>query len=127
MAGTARVGCCCDAIPDRAVLTPRSCTGLPPASTQCADRRVGQLWMASEAGRFHERRGHERQRATGAGPKHELMFTDRLIATLVILRFQLPHAALALFGIEPPAAAPCPSQAPAPPLSPPSPAASTPR
>ena len=29
------------------------------------------------------------------------MFTDRVIATLVILRFQLPHAALALFyGVD---------------------------
>ncbi|MEU9802729.1 transposase family protein [Streptomyces sp. NPDC051000] len=53
--------------------------------------------MASEAGRLHERRGHERLRAAGAGPNHELVFTDRMIATLVILRFQLPHAALALF------------------------------
>ena len=33
----------------------------------------------------------------GAGPGHELSFTDRVIATLVILRFQLPHAALAVF------------------------------
>ena len=33
----------------------------------------------------------------GAGPGHELSFTDRVIATLVISRFQLPHAALAVF------------------------------
>jgi hypothetical protein len=33
----------------------------------------------------------------GAGPNRELAFTDRVIATLVVLRFQLPHAALALF------------------------------
>src|SRR5213078_1441956 len=32
-----------------------------------------------------------------AGPGHELTFTDRVVATLVCLRFQLPHAALALF------------------------------
>ncbi|MGV9346977.1 helix-turn-helix domain-containing protein [Streptomyces spiralis] len=37
----------------------------------------------------------------GAGPHHELAFTDRVIATLVILRFQLPHAALAVFcGVD---------------------------
>jgi hypothetical protein len=30
-------------------------------------------------------------------PGHELPFTDRVIITLVIMRFQLPHAALAVF------------------------------
>ena len=34
-------------------------------------------------------------RAPGAGPDHDLPFTDRVIVTLVTLRFQLPHAALA--------------------------------
>lgn len=52
--------------------------------------------MASEEGRLHERRGHGRLRAPGAGPDHQLVFTDRVIATLVILRFQLPHGALAV-------------------------------
>jgi hypothetical protein len=33
--------------------------------------------------------------APGAGPDHELQFTGRVIVTLVTLRFQLPHAALA--------------------------------
>lgn len=43
------------------------------------------------------RRGsRDRLRAPGAGPDHDLVFTDRVIVTLVILRFQLPHAALAL-------------------------------
>jgi Helix-turn-helix of DDE superfamily endonuclease len=36
-------------------------------------------------------------RAEGAGPDRELPFADRVIATLVVLRFQLPHAALAVF------------------------------
>jgi len=37
----------------------------------------------------------------GAGPKHELVFTDRVIATLVIVGFQLPHAAVAVFyGVD---------------------------
>jgi hypothetical protein len=51
--------------------------------------------MASEESRLLERRGHERLRAPGAGPGHELPFTDRVIVTLVVLRHQLPHAALA--------------------------------
>ena len=70
-------------------------TGLPP-------RRLGRLiadlagaWVAAEESRLRERRGHERMRAPGAGPGHDLPFTDRVIVTLVALRFQLPHAALA--------------------------------
>ncbi|ANZ13492.1 Helix-turn-helix of DDE superfamily endonuclease [Streptomyces noursei ATCC 11455] len=40
-------------------------------------------------------------RAEGGGPDHQLVFTDRVITTLVILRFQLPHAALAVFyGVD---------------------------
>jgi hypothetical protein len=57
--------------------------------------------MAAEESRLRERRGHERLRAPGAGPDHELAFTDRVIVTLVTLRFQLPHAALAgLYGVD---------------------------
>jgi len=52
-------------------------------------------WTAAEEARLRERRDHERLRAAGAGPDHDLVFTDRVIVTLVYLRFQLPHAALA--------------------------------
>ena len=79
----------------RTALSKRIFTGLQP-------RRLGKLvaelagtWMASEESRLLERRGHERLRAPGAGPDHELVFADRVIVTLVTLRFQLPHAALA--------------------------------
>ncbi|MET7484173.1 transposase family protein [Streptomyces sp. NPDC005538] len=54
--------------------------------------------MAAEEGRLHERRGRSRLRAAGAGPSHQLVFTDRVIAALVVLRFQLPHAAPALLN-----------------------------
>ncbi|WP_327341223.1 hypothetical protein [Streptomyces europaeiscabiei] len=81
----------------RTALSHRICTGIPR-------RRLGKLiaelagpWMAGQESQLRERRGRERQRAAGAGPDHELVFTDRVVATLVILRFQLPHAALALF------------------------------
>ena len=59
---------------------------------------IGELaapWAAAEEDRLRERREHERLRAPGAGPGHDLPFTDRVIVTLVHLRFQLPHAALA--------------------------------
>ena len=75
----------------------RICTGLPR-------RKLGKLieepagpWLAQQESRLRDRRGRDRLRAEGAGPDHELAFTDRVIATLVIMRFQLPHAALAVF------------------------------
>ena len=79
----------------RTALCKRIFTGLQP-------RRLGRLiaelagnWTAAEESRLRERRGHERMRAPGAGPDHDLPVTDRVIVTLVVLRFQLPHAALA--------------------------------
>jgi hypothetical protein len=51
--------------------------------------------MKAGEDRLLGRRGHERKRAAGAGPDYGLPFTDRVIVTLVYLRFQLPHAALA--------------------------------
>ena len=86
----------------RAALSHRICTGLPR-------RRLGKLiaelagpWAAQQESRLRERRGgRDRLRAEGAGPNRELPFTDRVIATLVVLRFQLPHAALALwYGVD---------------------------
>jgi len=85
----------------RTALSKRIFTGLRP-------RRLGRLiaglaggWVAAEEARLRERRGHERMRAPGAGPDHGLPFTDRVIVTLVHLRFQLPHAALAeLYGVD---------------------------
>jgi hypothetical protein len=83
-------------------LSHRICTGLPR-------RRLGKLiselagpWMAQQESRLRERRGgRERLRAEGAGPGRELPFADRVIVTLVVLRFQLPHAAVALFyGVD---------------------------
>jgi hypothetical protein len=59
---------------------------------------IGELaapWTAAEEDRLLARREHERLRAAGAGPGHDLPFTDRVIVTLVHLRFQLPHQALA--------------------------------
>lgn len=44
---------------------------------------------------MRERRGHARHRAVGAGRHHELVFTDRVLVTLTVLRLQIPHAALA--------------------------------
>ncbi|MFD3469744.1 transposase family protein [Streptomyces sp. NPDC058682] len=56
-------------------------------------------WLARCASALRERRGAERQQQAGAGPRHDLVFTDRMLVTLVHLRTGLPHAALAeLYG-----------------------------
>lgn len=51
-----------------------------------------------DSGRDHAR-GHDRLRAQGAGHPYSLVFTDRVLVTLIGLRLGLPHAALAsMFG-----------------------------
>jgi hypothetical protein len=82
-------------------LSHRICTGI-------SDRALGKLveelappGLAQQESRLRVRRGRDRLRAEGAGPGRELPFADRVIVTLVILRFQLPHAALAVcYGVH---------------------------
>ena len=79
----------------RTALSHRIFTGL---RRRTLGKLIGELsgpWMKAGEDRLRDRRGHERKRAAGAGPDHGLPFTDRVIVTLVYLRFQLPHAALA--------------------------------
>jgi DDE superfamily endonuclease/Helix-turn-helix of DDE superfamily endonuclease len=58
-------------------------------------------WAAAHHSALEQRRGHPRQRAAGAGPHQRLILGDRVLATLVILRLQLPHQALAvLYGVD---------------------------
>jgi DDE superfamily endonuclease len=78
-------------------LSHRICTGIGRRRLGKLIEELAPVWLAQQESRLARRRGHDRQRAQGAGPRHDLPFTDRVIATLVILRFQLPHAALAVF------------------------------
>jgi Helix-turn-helix of DDE superfamily endonuclease len=79
-----------------------------PVFTGLSQQHLGDLiaeladpWTAAHQGALYQRRGHPRQRAAGAGPHHQLVFTDRVLATLVVLRFQLPHETLAvLYGVH---------------------------
>lgn len=85
----------------RTALSHRICTGIPRRRLGKLIAELAEPWTAWQESQLRERRGHDRQRAAGAGPDHQLVFTDRVIATLVVLRFQLPHAALALFfGVD---------------------------
>lgn len=81
----------------RTAFSHRICTGISRKHLGMIIEELADPWMAQQDSRLRERRGHERLRAEGAGPDHELVFVDRVIVTLVVLRFQLPHAALALF------------------------------
>lgn len=58
-------------------------------------------WLAVREAEQGERRGHARLRAAGAGPDHQLVFVDRVLVTLVALRWALSHRVLAvLFGVS---------------------------
>ena len=81
----------------RAALSHRICTGIGRHQLGKLIEELAPLWLAQQESRLRVRRGRDRLRAEGAGPDRELPFADRVIATLVILRFQLPHAALAVF------------------------------
>ena len=85
----------------RAALSHRICTGIGRRKLGRLTGELAPLWLAQQESRLRDRRGRDRLRAEGAGPGHELPFADRVIVTLVILRFQLPHAALAVFyGVD---------------------------
>jgi hypothetical protein len=58
-------------------------------------------WAAKAEGQRRARRGRARYRRAGAGRAYRLGFEDRVLVTVVVLRFQLPHACLAvLFGVD---------------------------
>ncbi|MEV6576276.1 transposase family protein [Streptomyces sp. NPDC051577] len=79
-----------------------------PALSGVSHQHLGELieelaprWAAARESVLRERRGGNRRRAAGAGRKQKLVFTDRLLVTLVHLRHQLPHAVLAeLYGVD---------------------------
>ncbi|MER6104371.1 transposase family protein [Streptomyces sp. NPDC001832] len=84
----------------RAALSHPAFTGVSRAHLGGLIEELAGPWQARRESALHQRRGGKRHRAAGAGRKHELVFTDRVLVALVHLRTQLPHAALAeLYGV----------------------------
>jgi len=63
----------------RAALSHRICTGLPRRKLGKLIEELAQPWLAQQESQLRDRRGRDRLRAEGAGPGHELPFTDRVI------------------------------------------------
>ncbi|AGJ58861.1 MULTISPECIES: transposase family protein [Streptomyces] len=85
----------------RTALSHHICTGIQRHRLGALIAELAVPWKARQDSLLRDRRGHDRLRAEGGGPGHQLVFADRVIATLVVLRFQLPHAVLAVFyGVD---------------------------
>ncbi|MBB5110158.1 hypothetical protein FHS40_009290 [Streptomyces spectabilis] len=86
---------------DRSVLAHPLFTGVSRAHLALLAEELAGPWTAAAEGRRFEARGGARKRAAGAGARYQLVFVDRLVATLIHLRHDLPHAVLAvLFGVD---------------------------
>ena len=81
----------------RAALSHRIGTGISRRKPGRLIEELAPAGVAQQESGLRARRGHARLRVEGAGPHHDLPLADRVIVTLVVLRFQLPHAALAVF------------------------------
>ncbi|MFH9611339.1 transposase family protein [Streptomyces sp. NPDC017448] len=85
----------------RAVLAHRLLTGVSRRHLGCLVEVLAVSWQAGVEGRRHAARGGIRKRAAGTGARHQLVFVDRLVATLIHLRHDLPHSVLGLlFGVD---------------------------
>ncbi|MFJ4634044.1 transposase family protein [Streptomyces sp. NPDC088847] len=73
-------------------------TGLSPVVIAELIAEIGPLWHERHQARLTAR---PRKRAVGAGAKHQFVFVDRLLATLVSLRHGTTHDVLACwFGVD---------------------------
>jgi len=87
--------------PDRVTLSHPALTGM---SRQQLDALIAELAGPQEAQREqarHQRRGTERRRAAGAGPRAKLTNPDRILATVLYLRRLCTQAVLGeLFAVD---------------------------
>jgi DDE family transposase/DDE superfamily endonuclease len=99
--GAAEPGRLAGGVPDRATLSHPALTGM---SRQQLDELIAELAGPQEAQREqarHQRRGTERRRAAGAGPRPKLTNADRILATVLYLRRLCTQAVLGeLFAVD---------------------------
>ncbi|MFD6952627.1 MULTISPECIES: transposase [unclassified Nocardiopsis] len=81
---------------NRAVLAHPWLTGISRHHLSVLIEELARPWETAIEDRRHRVRGGARKRAAGAGARHRLVFVDRLVATLIHLRHDLPHAVLGL-------------------------------
>jgi hypothetical protein len=85
----------------RIALSHPAFSGVP---TSVIDSLIGELldpWQSQVEGERHIRRGRHRVRGAGAGRRHELVFRDRVLVTVVAVRLRIPHACLAsMFEVD---------------------------
>ncbi|WP_328432714.1 MULTISPECIES: transposase family protein [unclassified Streptomyces] len=80
------------------IISNRRITGLTADVIAELVAEIGPLWHERQQARLVSR---QRKRAVGAGAKHQLVFVDRLLATLVHLRHGATHDVLACwFGVD---------------------------
>ncbi|MFD8438747.1 transposase family protein [Streptomyces microflavus] len=80
------------------IISNRRLTGLAVGVIAELVEEIGPLWQGRHQARLTSR---PRKRAVGAGAKHRLVFVDRLLATLVLLRHGVTHDVLACwFGVD---------------------------
>ncbi|MGI5380574.1 transposase family protein [Streptomyces sp. CA-251387] len=85
----------------RAALSHPALSGISRAHLDALLEELAPKWGAARESALRERRGWDRRRAVGTGPRHQLVLADRPLITLVHQRHQLPHAALAEFyGVD---------------------------
>ncbi|MEH6380091.1 IS5/IS1182 family transposase, partial [Streptomyces sp. KLMMK] len=77
---------------NRMVLAHRLFIGISREHLACLVEELAVPWQAGLESRRHAARGGARKRAEGAGARHRLVFVDRLVATLIHLRHDLPHS-----------------------------------
>ncbi|MFD9330355.1 transposase family protein [Streptomyces sp. NPDC060065] len=80
------------------IISNRRITGLTADVIAELVAEIGPLWHERHQARLASR---QRKRAVGAGAKHQLVFVDRLLATLVHLRHAVTHDVPACwFGVD---------------------------
>lgn len=85
----------------RAALSHQAPSGISRQHLAELVAELAPAWEARQESALRERRGGDRRREAGAGPKHRLVFVDRVLVTLAHLRHDLPHSALAvLLGVD---------------------------